>query len=65
MHRVDLMQFDSEVQLAAQAAEDWLGLFTSPLNSARVFTVALSGGRITKTFFAHVVQKARARGFSL
>lgn len=65
MNRVDFMQFDSDVLLASKAAEDWLELIASPLHSARPFTVALSGGRITKTFFAHAVQKARARGFSL
>lgn len=65
MNRVDLMQFGSDVLLAAKAAEDWLELIASPFHSARPFTVALSGGRITKTFFAHAVQKARARGFSM
>lgn len=58
---VDILRFASDGQLAASAAEKWLAVLPARQPSDRTFTVALSGGRITKTFFDAVVAQAKVQ----
>jgi len=60
----DIIRFDTDTALARSAAAEWIlhlkevaGNKTSPAFS---YTVALSGGRITKTFFAELVSQINA-----
>jgi 6-phosphogluconolactonase len=55
--RVELIYFDSSEALARAAAARWL----AELSPARRQTVALSGGRIAKTFFAAIVRLAKTK----
>jgi 6-phosphogluconolactonase len=63
MKNFALEHFPTDVALAQKAAKDWLSL----LDQARPapYSVALSGGRITKTFFAAIADQARATGTGL
>jgi len=61
--KVELEAFTTDQELARAAASAWLEtLAANRANTAQC--VALSGGRIAKTFFASVVELARDRGFS-
>jgi 6-phosphogluconolactonase len=51
--------FSDDLALARRAAEDWVELARA---SAPPFCVALSGGRIAKTFFLAAAERARASG---
>lgn len=62
MNRVDLWQFDNDLQLAAQAAGQWLDQLAARADQQSPYSVALSGGRITKSFFKEVVKQAQPRG---
>ncbi len=53
----ELRWFADEQALATAAARDWLALLQS---SSEPQAVALSGGRITKTFFAAIAEMAKA-----
>lgn len=52
----ELKFFPADSELAAAAARDWLALLQS---APRPFRVAVSGGRIAKTFFAAATKLAR------
>jgi len=54
--------FPDDVSVAAAAARDWLALLQQ---SPDLHTVALSGGRITKHFFAAFANLAKSSGASL
>jgi 6-phosphogluconolactonase len=56
-HSQLLISFPNEQALSATAAKDWLTLLQK---SSGPYTVALSGGRIAKTFFAAVADLAKA-----
>jgi 6-phosphogluconolactonase len=63
MHKVELLSFPSPVELANTAAQDWLQkLAVRPPNPAN-YSVALSGGRIAKTFSSAVTNLVKARSF--
>ena len=55
---VELIKFATDTDLARQAASDWLAHLDAlrPQFSTKTFkyAVALSGGRITKTFFGEL-----------
>jgi 6-phosphogluconolactonase len=59
---VELKFYPGDQVLCAAAAEDWLKLLRQSSGS---FSVALSGGRITKTFFVAFTELARKSGVSL
>jgi len=58
----ELKLFPDDVSVAAAAARDWLALLQQ---SPDLHTVALSGGRITKHFFAACANLAKSSGASL
>jgi 6-phosphogluconolactonase len=58
----ELKFFADDKALSAAAARDWLALLQK---SSGPYTVALSGGRIAKSFFAAVADLAKASGTSL
>lgn len=58
---VDFSIHASADELAAAAARDWIALLESRPAGAP-FTVALSGGRVTKLFFAETVRQSDGRG---
>jgi 6-phosphogluconolactonase len=58
----ELKVFPDDQTLSAAAARDWLRLVQE---SPGPYTVALSGGRIAKSFFAAVADVAKASGASL
>jgi 6-phosphogluconolactonase len=57
-----LRRFPDDEVLSAAAAQDWLAQLQS---STGPYAVALSGGRITKSFFAAVMDLAKASGAAL
>ena len=57
----ELLHFADESALANAAAEQWLTLLAAR-EAGRVYTVALSGGRIAKVFFAAVARLGKERG---
>jgi len=57
-----LFSFPNDQALSAAAAQDWLTLLQK---SSGPHTVALSGGRIAKTFFAAVAALAKASGANM
>lgn len=65
MNNVELIRFTSAEELATRAAADWLDLVAAARAEGRDLSVALSGGRITKTFFAETVRLAGERGENL
>jgi 6-phosphogluconolactonase len=58
----ELRFFPNDQALSVAAARDWLALLQK---SSGPHTAALSGGRITKTFFAAVADLAKASGATL
>src|SRR5579863_7093170 len=58
----ELKYFTSDAELARTAARDWLDFLRAFAGPCRV---ALSGGRITKTFYAAVVEECRGKGAAL
>ncbi|MGD0812174.1 MAG: 6-phosphogluconolactonase [Verrucomicrobiota bacterium] len=62
MKNFELKSFSSDVELARAAAKDWLDLLSQ---STAAHRVALSGGRIARTFFRAVTQGAEAARVSI
>ncbi|MGP8199435.1 MAG: 6-phosphogluconolactonase [Limisphaerales bacterium] len=62
MKNFALKSFPSDVELARAAAKDWLDLLSQ---STAAHRVAVSGGRIARTFFRAVAQGAEASRVSL
>jgi 6-phosphogluconolactonase len=58
----ELKVFPDDQALSAAAARDWLTLLKE---TSQPYSVALSGGRIAKTFFAAVGELAKSSGASL
>lgn len=59
----ELHSFVTDAELAKAAASDWLRLLRARFaNSAAPYTVALSGGRIARTFFAEIARQALGSG---
>jgi 6-phosphogluconolactonase len=58
----ELKSFPDDQTLATGAAKDWLTLLRK---SSGPYSVALSGGRIAKTFFAALADLAKASGATL
>ncbi len=60
---IELLSFPSDAALAKAAAADWLQQLR--VNSGKAgnlpYSVALSGGRIAKTFFTEIVRQAQAQ----
>ncbi len=63
MTKVELETFTTDQELARAAASAWLETLAAN-RAGPAQCVALSGGRIAKTFFASVVELARDRGLS-
>lgn len=61
----ELKQFSCDIELAKTAAEQWLEVVATAGRKMQQHSVALSGGRITKTFFFEVVTQSKARSISL
>ncbi|MDB6124243.1 MAG: pgl [Pedosphaera sp.] len=59
-----LISFPNDVALAQEVAGRWLDELAARNNSATTYSVALSGGRIAKTFFSEVVRQAREKPIS-
>lgn len=59
MPQPDIQTFSSPADLAAAAAGTWLAELSDRPASAPPCSVALSGGRITRTFFQSIVAQAR------
>src|SRR5688572_448854 len=64
MKNFEIIQFPNDSELAHSAALDWLALISKANTENKSHFVALSGGRITKPFFAHVVDQARNQAIS-
>jgi 6-phosphogluconolactonase len=58
----ELKSFPDDQALSAAAAREWLALLQESSGS---YAVALSGGRIAKTFFAAIAELAKSSGASL
>ena len=61
MKKFELLSFATADELASHVAGAWLDEIEKARRSGKPHCVALSGGRITKDFFASVVEQARAR----
>ena len=61
MHPISFHRFQNDQALAEYAATRWLDLLAAR-NNAGAFSVALSGGRIARHFFAATARSAHARG---
>jgi 6-phosphogluconolactonase len=61
MKSFEVRLFSNDTELAGAAAAKWLAL----VQSKAVQSVALSGGRIAKTFFESIVSEARAKTIEL
>jgi 6-phosphogluconolactonase len=64
MDKVELLSFPSPVELANNAADDWIARIAARPQDAENYCVALSGGRIAKTFSSAVAELAKARKYS-
>lgn len=60
----ELLTFGGPDELARAAADAWLDEIEAANQAGRPHTVALSGGRITQTFFTATVARAAARKVS-
>ena len=65
MNHYDLKHFPTDDALALAAAAAWLDEVEIANRAGATHTVALSGGRITKKFFAAIVAQAAARDLGL
>ena len=65
MKKFELFRFQTDVELARAAATDWLAAVREASPAAQPFHVALSGGRIAKTFFQAATTIARAEKWDL
>ena len=64
MNHFELISFPGPDQLALAAANAWLDEIAALGQAGRSHCVALSGGRIARTFFTAIVDRARARAIS-
>lgn len=64
MTNIVLLKFDSPEQLAERVAADWVESIRAASRAGRRQTVALSGGRIAKTFFEATTRLAYAEAVS-
>ncbi|HHY84227.1 MAG TPA: 6-phosphogluconolactonase [Verrucomicrobia bacterium] len=65
MKRFELIPFASASELADTVATEWLNHVTAALSARPFYAVALSGGRISRSLFAAIAEKALARKVSL
>jgi len=65
MPKFDLQYFSSPEALAERVAADWIASISSARQAVRRQVVALSGGRIAKTFLAATARLAREKKVSL
>lgn len=65
MSSIDLQQFSSPEALAERVAADWIASIRAAAQAGRRQVVALSGGRIAKTFLADTARLALAEKLSL
>lgn len=65
MKNFELISFSGPDELARAVANEWLDEVDSANQSGKEHRVAVSGGRISQTFFKCGVEQARARGISL
>lgn len=61
MKNFELKTFANDLELAQAAAREWLALLEEDRLSNLDHLVALSGGRITKTFFSQIVAQGKSR----
>lgn len=64
MDKVNLLSFPGPVELANTAAQDWLAQLAARPPDSGNYCVALSGGRIAKTFSSAVANLAKARNYT-
>jgi len=64
MEKIKLLHFPSAVELANTAAQDWLAQLAERGRNAGNYSVALSGGRIAKTFSSTVADLAKERKYT-
>jgi len=60
----DVLSFPSAERLAQAAAEQWLKEIQTANSSAKPYCVALSGGRIARTFFSATADLAKAKNLA-
>ena len=65
MNPVELLSFPDETALARAVADAWLEKIAGTNHLGLPHCVALSGGRVAKTFFSAVAEGARTRAVSL
>lgn len=65
MSNIDLQQFASPEDLAGRVAADWIASIRAAAQACRRQVVALSGGRIAKSFLAATARLALAEQLSL
>ena len=61
--KIELLFFPSAVELANTVAQDWLVQLTARSSNAGNYCVALSGGRIAKTFSSAIANFAKAQNY--
>lgn len=61
----ELLRYDDEAGLAQAATDEWLSLVETASRQKRPQFVALSGGRIARSFFSAVTAASKARMVSL
>ena len=64
MKKFELLSFATANELARAVASAWLDEIETANRMDKPHCVALSGGRITQTFFASTVEEAKARKIS-
>jgi len=64
MDKVKLLSFSTPVELANTVAQDWLEQLATRGPNVGNYCVALSGGRIAKTFSTAVTNFAKARNYT-
>ena len=65
MQNFELISFATADELAQTVASAWLDKIETASRAGKLHCVALSGGRIAKTFYSAVVKQTQARGISL
>jgi 6-phosphogluconolactonase len=65
MNAFQLVQFQSEAELASAAASAWLDEIETANRAGKAHWVALSGGRIAPQLFASAAEQAKKRSVSL
>lgn len=64
MDKIKLLPFPNPVELANTAADDWIARIAARSRDDGNYCVALSGGRIAKTFSSAVAEIAQARKYT-